>query len=200
MFGGEGALIPLNDLWKYNPMTSQWAWMAGNNPNLTSTLVGSPGVYGTMGMAAPGNTPGSRSFAASWKDSQDNFWIFGGGGMDANQSSGTLNDLWMFNPNTNQWTWMGGQSTLTCPIPGACNTYGGRLGTLGIPAPGNIPGGRGLATSWTDHNGNFWLYGGFGADSTGYSCELNDLWEFIPSSREWAWMGGSPFCLGMALG
>ena len=194
MFGGEGSLIPLNDVWKYTPSTAQWTWMAGNNPNLTSTLVGSPGLYGTLGTAAPGNTPGSRSFAASWKDSQGNLWIFGGDGVDANQMSGVLNDMWMFSPSNNEWTWMGGQSAMTCPFVNDCLVHGGTLGAFGTPAPGNYPGGRTQATTWTDSKGDFWLYGGLGADSTGIECYLNDLWQFSPSSKEWTWLGGSPFC------
>jgi hypothetical protein len=58
----------------------------------------------------------------------------------------------------------------------------GVYGTLGTPAAGNIPSGRYGASSWKDSSGNFWLYGG-GHD---------DLWEFYPSTNEWAWMGGSP--------
>lgn len=76
----------------------------------------------------------------------------------------------------------------------------GQIGNAWHPCAGKHSRGPRTGDELDDHNGNFWLYGGFGADSTGYSCELNDLWEFIPSSREWAWMGGSPFCLGMALG
>jgi N-acetylneuraminic acid mutarotase len=42
---------------------------------------------------------------------------------------------------------------------------------------------------WTDSSGNFWLFGGWGLDSTGTVGELNDLWEY--SNGEWTWMGGS---------
>jgi len=73
-----------------------------------------------------------------------------------------------------QWTWMGGSSTARAP---------GVYGTQGIPAAGNIPGGRDSASGWTGSNGNFWLFGG--------SPDFNDLWEFNPSTNEWAWMGGS---------
>ena len=43
------------------------------------------------------------------------------------------------------------------------NDHGGQpgvYGTLGTPAAGNIPGGRLDAASWTDDNGNLWLFGG----------------------------------------
>src|ERR1035441_6276767 len=46
-------------------------------------------------------------------------------------------------------------------------------------------------------SGNFWLFGGDGFDANGNWGELNDLWEFEPSTNKWAWMGGSstPGCV-----
>ena len=84
---------------------------------------------------------------------------------------------------------MGGPPLIN--LPGGVPT--GSYGTVGIPAAGNLPSGRNQATTWTDANGNFWLFGGvatgFDGDS-GFSY-FNDLWEFNPSVNEWAWMGGS---------
>jgi hypothetical protein len=40
-----------------------------------------------------------------------------------------------------------------------------------------------------DTNGNAWLFGGFGGDSTGTWVYLNDLWKY--SAGEWTWMSGS---------
>ena len=36
----------------------------------------------------------------------------------------------------------------------------GTYGSLGTPAPGNVPGARSGSVSWTDGNGNLWLFGG----------------------------------------
>jgi hypothetical protein len=33
---------------------------------------------------------------------------------------------------------------------------------------------------WIDADGNLWLSGGYGADSTGAEGYLNDLWEYTP--------------------
>ena len=66
-------------------------------------------------------------------------------------------------------------------------------GTMGTPAVGNVPGGRKNACSWTDSNGNLWLFGGDGYDSAGNGGYLNDLWKFNPtlgSYGEWTWMSG----------
>ncbi len=88
----------------------------------------------------------------------------------------------------NEWTWMsmGGSDSTHSP-------YGpnGVYGALGKPAKGNIPGGRDTASTWTDNNGNFWLFGGEGVDADGHYGQLNDLWEFDPATTEWTWMGGS---------
>lgn len=196
LFGGVGNQGSLNDLWEFNPSTGEWAWMAGSSTAAYSPLAGSgqPGVYGTLDTPAAGNTPGSRFNAAGWTDNKGNLWLFGGYGFDANGAVDDLNDLWEFDPSTNEWTWMGGDSTLSCLAVNECSFRPGVYGTLGSPAAGNTPGGRAEATRWTDHSGNFWIYGGYGADSRGIGCNLDDLWEFYPSTNEWAWMGGNKFC------
>jgi hypothetical protein len=68
----------------------------------------------------------------------------------------------------------------------------GVYGTQGIPAAGNVPGGRFFAASWIDRNGNLWLFGGIGVDSTGSTGgDLNDLWEFDPAAETWTWVSGA---------
>jgi hypothetical protein len=59
----------------------------------------------------------------------------------------------------------------------------------GVAAPGNLPGVRVDASSWSDGDGNLWLFGGMGFDSSGALGILNDLWRY--SAGEWTWMGGS---------
>ncbi|MGA3136252.1 MAG: hypothetical protein ABSC88_09695 [Terracidiphilus sp.] len=177
LFGGTGLDSTgtngsLNDLWKYS--AGEWTWVSGSN------LANQAGSYGTQGTAAPGNVPGARSFAVSWTDLSGNLWLFGGEGYDSTGVQGPLplNDLWKY--SAGEWTWMGG--------PKVANQQG-TYGTEGTAAPGNLPGARSAAVSWTDGAGNFWLFGGLGLDSTGTSGFLNDLWEF--SAGEWIWMGGS---------
>jgi hypothetical protein len=61
-------------------------------------------VYGILGIPALGNIPRGRNQAATWTDSHCNFWLFGGWGYDVvNQVRHYSNDLWKFNPSTNQW-------------------------------------------------------------------------------------------------
>jgi N-acetylneuraminic acid mutarotase len=189
LFGGygydvNGSFGYLNDVWEFDPATSEWTWMSGSNT--VGGHGGQPGVYGTIGTPAAGNTPGSRNFAASWADNSGNLWLFGGWDYDADAIAGELNDFWEFSPSTNQWAWMGGNSTVG-PHDGQSGTYG----TLGTPAPGNTPGGLFAPSSWTDGSGNFWLLGGQGFDGNGNFHDLNSLLEFDAGPAEWAWMGGS---------
>jgi hypothetical protein len=80
------------------------------------------------------------------------------------------------------WGWVNG--------PNVGNGMG-VYGTQGTPSPTNVPGSRNYAVSWTDSTGNFWLFGGYGSDSTGAATfgYLNDLWEY--SAGQWTWVSGS---------
>jgi N-acetylneuraminic acid mutarotase len=172
LFGGYGVdsagnTGDLNDLWKFDG--TNWTWVSGAN-NTSSVQ---PGVYGTKGKAAAGNTPGARSDAVSWTDQQGNLWLFGGAGYDSAGKTGYLNDLWKFD-GTN-WTWVSG---------GDKANQTGAYGAEGVVASGNVPGGRSDAVSWTDQQGNLWLFGG-----SGYSGDLNDLWKF--DGTHWTWVSGS---------
>jgi N-acetylneuraminic acid mutarotase len=175
---------PANDLWKYSPSTGYWTWMSGSDDGADPQ----PGVYGTQGVAAAGNVPGSRDSAISWIDANGNLWLFGGEGYDSASEFGELNDLWNFNPSTGYWTWVSGSNTI--PVQnGLCAS--GVYGTLGVANGSNVPGGRLGAGNWTDTSGNLWLFGGYGCDSTGNEDELNDLWKFALSTEQWTWMSGS---------
>jgi N-acetylneuraminic acid mutarotase len=148
---------------------------------------GQPGIYGSKGKAGEKNVPGGRLGAVSWTDHEGHLWLFGGGGFDSSETFGVLNDLWEFDSATREWTWVSGASR----IPGFNGGRAGRYGTMGSPDPDNTPGSRTGAVGWTDHEGNLWLFGGAGFDANGTDGNLNDLWEFSPATREWAWMGGS---------
>jgi N-acetylneuraminic acid mutarotase len=220
VFGGYGSdaigspgLTILNDLWKYDIATSQWTWMSGSSTvgnscfndgageTATSRIVCAlPAVYGNLGTFAPGNTPGSRAGAIHWTDSKGNLWMFGGWSFDVpNQDLYVFDELWEYNTTTNQWAWMGGSSTRNgsaCYFDGdlfyfAICGEAGNYGTVGTPAAGNLPGGRSNSATWVDRSGNVWLFSGFGFDSNGNVGDLQDLWEFNPSTSQWTWMGGN---------
>jgi N-acetylneuraminic acid mutarotase len=180
LFGGSGrdgvgASGYLNDLWKYSPTINQWTWLKGAN------TINQYGTYGTLGTPAPANTPGGRQSAVSWTGSDGALYLFGGYGYSAS-SAGYLNDLWKYDPASNQWTWLKGANT-----PNQSGIYG----TQGTPAPGNSPGGRYIAVSWTGSDGALYLFGGYGYDSAGASGRLNDLWKYDPAANQWTWLKGA---------
>ena len=159
----------------FAPETGIWTWVSGDD------TIDQSGVYGTKGEGDAANKPGARDSSISWIDSSGNLWLLGGYGYDAPDSSGRLNDLWMFNTTTKVWTWVSGDNTVNQP---------GVYGTQGEGAVSNKPGARNSGVSWIDSSGGLWLFGGIGSDAFGSYGELNDLWMFEPSSGKWTWVSG----------
>jgi hypothetical protein len=176
LFGGnpDGTVGQTNDLWRYEPVTNTWTWMKG------SGVTNQPGVYGSLNVGSADTTPGARQRGVTWTDKAGNLWLFGGLGIAA-PSYGFLSDLWKYDVAANTWMWIDGSTSAE---------QGGSYGTRGVPAPGNHPGSRQYASSWTDKWGNFWLFGGFGYASTTYGY-LNDLWKYDVRLANWTWVGGS---------
>ena len=143
---------------------NEWAWTNG------SDAVNGAGVYGTLGVAAASNVPGSRQNPATWTDAAGNLWLFGGYDLvDGNYF--LMSDLWKF--SAGEWTWVGG------PNVGGMN---GTYGSLGVPSMSYIPA---YATSGhlDDASGDFWLFGRNGLDSIGAKGQLNHLWRY--HAGEW---------------
>jgi hypothetical protein len=100
-----------------------------------------------------------------------------------------LNDLWKYNGT---WTWISGSNN---------GNQIGNYGTKGEKSPDNVPSSRRNSISWTDDDGNFWLFGGLYNGDALYSYlkidllnndisgRFNDLWKF--DGEEWVWVSGS---------
>jgi hypothetical protein len=128
--------------------------------------------YGTKGVAAVNNTPGGRSECnTTWVKSDGTLWTFGGQYMSTNSA---CTDMWMYDPGTNMWTWMSGDSAL--------NTHG-NYGVLNVESATNLPPSRWGYTHWQD-NDNFYIFGGFGLE------EYDDIWKYNTSNNRWTWLGG----------
>lgn len=178
LFGGSGrdaggAAGILGDLWTFNPTTGHWTWIKGDS------VVYPTAVHGTLRQEADANTPGARRGMVNWTDAEGALWLFGGYADDERKI--LYNDLWKYTPATGNWTWMKGGS-----IPNQPGAYAVR----GVSAPGNTPGARCNAVSWTDSSGVLWLFGGYGYDGEGNQGHLNDLWKYAPATGNWTWMKG----------
>jgi N-acetylneuraminic acid mutarotase len=180
LFGGVGVTPAgtgmLNDLWKYNINTNEWTWVAGDSTG------NNMGVYGTMGTASFTNKPGGRQSCIGWKDAAGHFWLFGGLGFATRNPAWFLNDLWKYDPASNAWTWVKGDTTFN---------PSGVYGTPGVPAPENRPAGRKVTASWTDQAGNFWLFGGDRSTFSILTDFTNDLWKYNVNTNEWTWLRGN---------
>ena len=173
LFGGNavdsaGNIGYSNDLWRYDPRVGEWTWMGGN-----STVSVQPGVYGTLGVPASSNYPGARVAPAAWTDKYGRFWMFGGYGYDASGKVGNLGDLWMFDPSSNEWGWIGGSNSVEST---------GIYGTLGTPDAGNTPGARLTSSIWTGSDGKLWLFGGLLELPSNQFNFLTDLWVYEPAT------------------
>jgi N-acetylneuraminic acid mutarotase len=172
---GQSNSVPVQVVVLVRAATLGWAWMNGESAaNLN-------GVYGTADVGSPGNRPGARSLGAtaSWGGK---IYVFGGLGRGEIGAQGLLNDLWEFDSEVNEWTWMSGGKGINAA---------GQYGTQGTGAVGNVPGGRSGAALWVDGTGRVWMFGGFGrGNSVAAMGELNDLWRYDPTSREWTWISG----------
>jgi len=163
-YGAEGYL---NDLWEFDGVN--WTWVSGDNTIYEACN------YGSQGITASTNKPGSRSGAVGWIDSRDNLWLYGGHG-NANISwkgsdkiyrnpestgAGYLNDLWKFD-GTN-WTWISGDKKTFNNSQMANETTGNPAARLG-------------SVSWVDPAGSLWLFGGNAR--VRFSQVTNDLWKY----------------------
>lgn len=145
----------------------EWTWVKGDTTNYAS------GSFGTQGIPSGNNNPPGFYEPAEWRDMQGMLWMYGG------YHFGVYDDLWRYDVQTNEWTWMKGAGTgNVTPV----------YGTMGSFAAANTPGDQQwCAASWVDTSGNFWLFGG----SDGGGDHYNLLWKYDPSLNEWAWMRGS---------
>jgi hypothetical protein len=176
----------LSDLWAgypdpQNPGKVEWVLKSNsagvNTKNLYGDYSGQPGL------------PGARFGAMTWKGKDGALWMLGGYGF-ARTTGGMLNDLWKLD-YVNQggvidrrWTWMGGSNEAN-----AKSQYVSK----GVESTG-IPGARRLGISWTDAEGNLWMFGGEnywpGAHDARDIEYYNDLWKYNINTGKWTWMKG----------
>ncbi len=172
LFGGLGqpgtgtVSGPLNDLWKYIPAENTWTWVSGESG------LNAVGVYGELGGISSVANPGARSFASGWVDHDGLLYLYGGNGLGAAPKTvGLLNDLWVYYPESNRWSWIKGSPALGAPTVS---------GLLGVTNPSNVPSGRAGSMTWITGNQEVWMFGG-----QTRSGLVNDLWRFDLTSKSW---------------
>ena len=167
VFGGYFNGSNRNDLWRYHIPTNEWTWMKG------SQSMGLPPVFGIQGVEDPANTPGARHTYTHWLDNNGSFWLTGG-----SASSGSYNDMWRYNPISNNWTWVNGSNSIN-PV--------GNYGSKCVTAITNQPPARYENRAvWDDQDDNFWFFGGVSGSPT-----YNDLWKYCRAENKWTWVSGS---------
>lgn len=172
LFGGYGygetggAVGYLNDLWLFNPATREWQWVAGDKQ------VNSLSSYGSQYTPATGNKPGGRAGAQVWFDNDGKLWLYGGWGYDENNTLGGLADLWLFDPATREWAWMGGSK-----LSGQNS-----IGTVGSSSINNSPGWAYNSLGFVDSQNNLWLF------NFNDSTDRTGTWSYNTTTRQWKYL------------
>lgn len=173
IFGGQDAISSCyNDIWKYDHTINQWAFMKGDQ------FTNGPGNYGTIGIEAATNLPPSRLSYTKWRGLDGMFYIFAGGDFNSNN----YNDVWRFNPNTNNWTWISGSNAIN---------NAGIYGQQCDPQVNNYPHYRieNQTVSTIGCTEVFWSFGGF--EGLAAANTYNDLWLYNSTDNNWTWVSGS---------
>jgi len=63
--------------------------------------------------------------------------------------------------------------------------YGAKPNEVGSTNSKIYPGARYGSATWTDENGNLWIFGGNGYDASGNLGFLNDLWKYDNTTKQW---------------
>lgn len=178
LFGGRIDGGSLNEMWSYNISTNSFTFKKGSLYKNTGGKSYSKGI----GIEHYRNKPRPQMNTQNWKDNQGNMWVFGGG----TNPTVYYNDLWKYNFATNNWT----------QINDGLQNPSGNYGTKGVASVDNIPPTTQGAVTWTDLNGNLWMFGGENPTSNNSNSSstdgfYNSLWKYDTITGNWTWMSGS---------
>lgn len=174
MFGGTlrkpipwGNPPLLADLWRYQPQTGLWTWMAGR-----AALPEEDADWRSDGILEPDVGTGP-----SWVGKDGRLWL--------HQGRQSADFMWAFDPVSATWS-LEYQSTGPRIIPGHGNWS---HTVLDPPEIGTTPGGRSpRAMTWTGTDGRLYLFGGH-PNSAITSENQNSadfyIWHYEPDDRRW---------------
>jgi hypothetical protein len=162
--GGLDDMFPdlYNDVWRFNLVTGNWTWIAGDNGVGTGFY---EGYCDTNILIKPQGRTEQR--AAQTSGCTAGLFMWGGQGYSVSQGIGYLNDLWKFDLGSNKWQWISGAEELDA---------GGVFNTKGVASPGNMPPGASGPCFWGGSGGQLWLWGGM----VGTGKMANAMWKYIP--------------------
>lgn len=178
LFGGQDGqtantgVSVRNDLWKYNIATNMWTWVKGPK------TLNSAGTFGTKGVETANNNPPARLSFTKWKGKDGNFYVFAGG-----NNSISRNDLWRYNPVTNNWTWISGSNSAN-----NTGTYNAKCNPQPTEYPRSRIENQTVATTTKNCTEIFWSFGGFKTISNTES--FHDLWLYNLTTSNWTWVSG----------
>lgn len=148
------------EIWKYSIASNQWTCMRVDVSNF-----GDPQTnYGTQCVESSTAFPIPRTEnRARWVDDCNNLWLYGGVGFC--KQGAEMNDLWRYNPTTNNWTWVRGTNTAAI------------YGTQGTGNSNNQPPPGVGQDHWQNQQG-FWLQGGMNFNG----AETHHIWLYQPDT------------------
>lgn len=166
-----------NDIWKYNVNTQLWTWVNGDSvPN-------SEGSYPTKTCnTTDGHSPPKSCFGGSLSNGicNNSFWYYSGieGQVYEEKQSDQRHirsDLWLYNPDLNQWKW----------IDGLRSDSSYNYGQKNVTTNSNRPPSRFYPLMWADNQDRLHILGGRATKiwDTDYQLLLyagNDLWRYDP--------------------
>ncbi|HRG00220.1 MAG TPA: kelch repeat-containing protein [Bacteroidia bacterium] len=161
---GMGAQGLYNNLWSYDIANNTWTYLKGALGMTQAALY--TGASGSL-------TPGSKQGAVGWTGPDGKLYLFGGNGYASGATSGLTNDLWKYDPATNNWIFINGNTTIN-------------------PISGTSPGGMTEAVAFYDGTSNkAYITGGLGRTWNSTAGRLNDVWSFNMTTNSWSYESGN---------
>jgi len=168
-FDPDGNWGLLDDMWKYSASDNKWTLLSGQRK------------VDTRKWSEQTELPIPRRNAVRWADNQGNLYLMGGIQLNDTEH---FYDLWKYSVKAGIWNRLSGKTI--------ANVNAVRGQQKGKDEDGNNPGSRSGAVTWTDKNGNLWLFGGANMDNAKGQQDLyNDLWTYSAKTGRWAWVSGS---------
>ncbi|HLP53334.1 MAG TPA: kelch repeat-containing protein [Chitinophagales bacterium] len=176
LFGGmTGFDTASNDLWNFDMESKRWTWVSGSHiPN-------DNGFYGFQNVPFANNYPPARANNMFWKDERGIFWMIGGEKF----SDVSFQDVWNYNPGTNEWTYVGGTAGNDPQVP---------WGDYCVENEQNREGARFENRAvWKVCDNMILNYGGFSTtDVNAPLLSYNDMWLYRPYENKWVKLGEWP--------